>query len=120
VEAKDPTQLLGAGGRDFGDGRHRRIRNGGTPAPEGAIPGGGKVTTVGENWTSAAIVTGANLPGQIVGLFGNAEQVTVGSTHGRLITTTLLTVLVLDDGRIAVGPVQPAALEALVAAAPTS
>jgi outer membrane lipoprotein-sorting protein len=139
VEATDPTQLLDAGQRRFEDGPrrvHKRdlaidgttppVGTADTATPEidvpssGLIPGGGKVTTVGENWTTAAIITGASLPGQIDQLFGDAQRVTVGSTGGRLITTSLLTVLVLDDGRVAVGPVQPAALEALVAAAPAS
>jgi len=72
---------------------------------------------VGEAWDSVAIVSGVNLGRQFQTLFGNSPAVTVGSTTGHLVSTRLVNVLVLDDGRIAIGAVTPEALEAAVASA---
>ncbi len=140
VQAKDATGLLGAGGRMFGGGRGRRGEAPATadgaptaPAPPDATgtepttdttdtadtgSSGDHVTTVGTDWTSAAIISGSTIPDQVRPLLNRADPVTVGSTTGRVITTTLFTVLVLDDGRVAIGAVTPTALEALVAGAP--
>jgi hypothetical protein len=51
-----------------------------------------------------------------MGLLDGATQVTLANgVTGRLITTPLVSVLVLDDGRVAVGAVTPEALEHAVA-----
>ena len=72
---------------------------------------------VGEAWDSVAIVSGVNLGRQFQTLFSNSPAVTVGGTTGHLVSTRLVNVLVLDDGRIAIGAVTPEALEAAVAGA---
>jgi hypothetical protein len=48
---------------------------------------------------------------------GNGQAVTTPGGPGRLITTNLVNIIVLDDGRVAVGAVTP---EALAAAIPAS
>ena len=58
-------------------------------------------------------------PDLIGPLLDGADRVTVGTGSARVISTTLVTVLLLDDGRVVVGAVQPAALAALVAGAPS-
>ena len=78
---------------------------------------GGKVTTVGSDWTTAAIISGASIPSQIGPLLNGADRVQVGSTSARVLSTTLFTVLILDDGRVAVGAVSPTTLASLVAGA---
>jgi outer membrane lipoprotein-sorting protein len=134
VQAKDPSGLLGAGGRFFGEGRHAEVKppqtasgapaapappdTGGSGQPADTSGSGNHITTVGPDWTTAAIISGASIPAEVRPLLAGAPAVTVGSTSGRVITTTLFTVLVLDDGRVAIGAVTPAALEALVAGAP--
>ena len=57
------------------------------------------------------IVGGAALGGQFRSLLDQAPSVTLpdGST-AQLITTRLLNVLVMSDGRLAIGAVSPAAL----------
>ena len=72
---------------------------------------------VGTAWDSVAIVSGVNGGRQLQQLFANSPAVTVGSTTGHLVSTRLVNVLVLDDGRIAVGAVTPEALVAAVASA---
>ncbi|MCU1503887.1 MAG: hypothetical protein JWM12_3241 [Ilumatobacteraceae bacterium] len=129
VEAKDATALLGTGGRTFEGRRDSSQPAAPSTAPPPATDGttsstpdsnglADHVTTVGSDWTTAAIISGATIPSQVGPLLQGADRFSVGSTSGRVITTTLFTVLVLDDGRIAIGAVQPAALEALVASAP--
>jgi outer membrane lipoprotein-sorting protein len=138
VQAASPTDLLGTGGRVLEGRRH-------VDGPETAPPGSTSATsdpsapptpdtqttspdpgasathvsTVGTDWTAAVIVSGATIPGQLRPLLNGSDQITVGTTSARMITTTLFTVLVLDDGRVAVGAVNPAALAALVAGAPS-
>ena len=129
VQASSPVDLLGAGGRVF-DGE-RRPTSAATPdvtsptsdpatrgsAAEPTEPAGaaGGVTTVGSDWTTAAIISGASIPSQLGPLLTGAERIPVGSTNATVLSTTLFTVLLLDDGRVAVGAVQPATLAALVA-----
>ncbi len=131
VQASSPTDLLGAGGRAF-DGERRQVKTApdapATDRPplatdptaetsDSASALADKVTTVGSDWTTAAIISGAAIPAQIGPLLDGAETIQVGSTSARVLSTTLFTVLVLDDGRVAVGAVGPATLAALVAGA---
>ena len=135
VEASSPASLLGAGGRSF-DGERRQVKDAnGAPATDSTSPTtdptttdatestdpvsalGDKVTTVGSDWTTAAIISGASIPSQIGPLLDGAERIQVGSTSARVLTTTLFTVLILDDGRVAVGAVSPTTLASLVAGA---
>jgi hypothetical protein len=72
------------------------------------------VRRVGEAWDSIVILTGQRLD-RLDGLLSSATRVGTGATAGRLVTTKLVNVLLLDDGRILAGAVTPAALEAAAA-----
>ena len=136
VQAASPADLLGSGGRQFDGERHAKVTrpptDGTTPDatppsdPTGTDPTtsdpkslASHVTTVGTDWTTSAIITGANIPSQLGPLLNGAERIAVGSTSARVISTTLFSVLLLDDGRVAVGAVSPTALAALVAGTPS-
>jgi outer membrane lipoprotein-sorting protein len=104
VEAKDPASLLSAGGDVHGN-RHRTDATG---------SGLGQMTTLGQNWTTVAVLSTSSVASQLQSFLTSAPQVTVGGASARLVTTTLFNVLVFDDGRIAVGAVDPTTLESLV------
>lgn len=76
--------------------------------------------TVGEDWTSVAVINNVQIPGQLSQYLKAGTAVSGKFGTGRLIGSPLLNVLVLNDGRIAVGAVSPSALEAAVAAAPSA
>jgi outer membrane lipoprotein-sorting protein len=131
VEAKSASDLLSTGGDQHHDG-HRHRHDKGSPSvgsgagveptttgdATGADPlSSGNYTTLGSDWTSVVVTDNSSLTGQLGAVLRNAPEVTVGSTHGRLISTSLFNVLVLDDGRVAVGAVDPATLQSLVAGA---
>jgi outer membrane lipoprotein-sorting protein len=115
VEAKSTgsTALLGAGGRTHGEGRHGDGGGSFDYVPNGLS--GGNTTMLGSDWSSVLVLTGSTVPAQLGSIISGAPEVTVGSTSGHLITTTLFNVLVLSDGRVAIGAVTPEALEAAVA-----
>lgn len=54
---------------------------------------------------------GAGVSGQVQVLLDSATRVSGSFGHGRLLRTSLLSVLVLDDGRVLAGAVTPAVLE---------
>ncbi|MDQ1492072.1 MAG: hypothetical protein QOJ23_4586 [Actinomycetota bacterium] len=118
VQAKDPSALLSPGlsgrfQRQFGPkpGPGTPTADAGAPSP--AAP---PVTVIGTGWDSVAIISGQSLPRGVRGFLDGATPVTLGNgSTGRLITTRLVNVLVLDDGRLAVGAVTPEALEHAVA-----
>lgn len=113
VEADDPAALAAPGTPDH----HRRHRRDGaappTPPPNAPAP---QVSVVGEAWDSVAVVTGAALAPQVTKLFDAAPQVSTGTLSGRLVSTKVVNVVRLDDGRIALGAVHPDALMAALAA----
>jgi outer membrane lipoprotein-sorting protein len=84
----------------------------------------GKPQLLGKDWTQIAIFSssGSNtgqLPRQANALLESAPSVQVGKSHtARLIHTALINVLVLDDGRIAVGAVTASSMAQAVASAP--
>jgi len=81
-------------------------------------PGGHNASapqTVGEAWGSVAIFEVGQLPPQAGALSRMATPLPDGS--GRLISTALVNVLLLDNGKVAVGAVSPAALEAAATSA---
>ena len=89
-----------------------------TAAPDSTTPAKPTATdtgpvTVGQDWSTVAIFSGVTLPPQ-AGEFLRAGTPVSGGT---LIETPLINVLVLNDGRIAVGAVNASALQAAVAAA---
>jgi hypothetical protein len=69
---------------------------------------------VGTDWGTVAIISGMHLGGEMQSILENAPTVTGPAGSGHLITTALVNVLVLDDGRIAIGAVTPEALQAAV------
>jgi hypothetical protein len=77
----------------------------------------GKTVTVGQDWTTVAIMSNAQLPEQAYEVLRSATPVSGAFGSGRLVESPLVNALVLDDGRIAVGAVTPQALEAAVASA---
>ena len=74
-------------------------------------------TVVGQDWGTVAIFSGVKLPAQAGEFLRAATPVQGAFGTGRLVESSLVNVLVLDDGRIAMGAVSSAALEAAVASA---
>ena len=74
--------------------------------------------TVGQDWTAVEIFPQAQIPAQYNEFLKAATPVSGAFGSGRLVSSQLVNVLLLDDGRVAVGAVTPAALEAAVAGAP--
>jgi outer membrane lipoprotein-sorting protein len=85
-----------------------------TPRDTGQPGGGPRVKLTGSNWDAVAIISNLPLGRQFQQLFSGSPAVTVGSVSGHLLSTSLINVLILDDGRIVVGAVTPAALESAV------
>ena len=121
---------LGIGGRDAARAARKAERASGATAglrapADGSAPSARTATAgskthgkvVGSGWESVAVVTDLALGRQFQTLFANAPAVTVGGTTGHLLTTRLLNVLVLDDGRVLVGAVTPETLQAAATAA---
>ena len=79
---------------------------------------GSQPTTVGEGWATVAIFPNVQIPAQLNQYLtaGSAVSGTFGT--GRLLSTPLVNVLVLNDGRVAVGAVNASTLEAAIASAP--
>jgi hypothetical protein len=130
TQADSPAALLGLGGRPGDAGGARRDpKDGSTPSiapPGGARNGSGPLSVtpgsatprtevVGTDWTSVAIVKGVSTNGVIRSVLDNAQTVSGPAGTGRLVTTPLVNVLVLDDGRVVVGAVTPDALQAAAA-----
>ena len=74
--------------------------------------------TVGSDWTSAVIVSDSGaLPAEVNQVLKSAPTVSGAFGTGQLLTTPLVNVLRLNDGRIAIGAVTASALENAVASA---
>jgi outer membrane lipoprotein-sorting protein len=74
-------------------------------------------TMVGHDWATVAIFHNVQIPKQADEVLKAATAVSGSFGSGRLLQTSLVNVLVLDDGRVAVGAVTAGALEAAVASA---
>lgn len=85
-------------------------------APANAQPSTDKTTVIGSSWTSVVELPGGLPAGSATGLLSKASQ-PVGSTGDRLVTTSLLNVLIRKDGHVFLGAVTATALEAIAAAA---
>ena len=73
------------------------------PEPPGDRPvPSGTPTVLGEGWTSVVELEGVELPEEAAGIVG---QVATPVEGGRVVTSALLTVLLLDDGRVLAGAV---------------
>jgi hypothetical protein len=123
TEVRDATKLLPLG--RTGPRHKRRLPPGPSadratrvtpkfaPAP---APSAMQAKVVGTGWESVAIINGLGLGRQFQTLFANAPSVSVGTQHAHLLTTSLVNVLIFDDGHLALGAVTPQALEAAVSA----
>jgi hypothetical protein len=116
VEATSPTDLLGGGGGHHGDSAAKAPAPAADAAADPATPTASGTKVVGTSWTSVAIVSGQQVPSALDTLLRSAPTVAVGSHTARLITTSLVNALVIDDGRIVVGAVSAATLEAAAVA----
>lgn len=109
-EATSPEQLLMGDGDGDGHHRDRAGRDEGAeaapPAPAAAHE---EPKVLGEGWETVVAVTG--VPSELSRL-GSAVSGPWGS--GRLVTTTLVSALVLDDGTALIGAVTPERLQAAV------
>jgi outer membrane lipoprotein-sorting protein len=122
TETADATSLLPIGqSRHDHHGDHQGKRGNAPSVPAsttevGTTAKNNGMTTVGSDWASVAIVSGQSVGGQLGGLLSSATTVQTAAGPAKLISTSLVNALVLDDGRIAVGAVTPAALAAAVPA----
>jgi outer membrane lipoprotein-sorting protein len=129
TQASSPEAILGLGGDGPVVHEGRRVKgkvvppNGteATPAPtptppavDVQLPSGS--TVVGTAWDSVVITKSVPLDGPIGAILSDAQAVTTPGGPGRLITTSLVNVIVLNDGRVAVGAVTPQALAAAIPA----
>ena len=112
VQATGAQDLLGTGGHRHGDAAPQAPAAGAAPD----TMSGSNTKVVGTSWTSVAVVSGQQVPAALNSLLRTAPTVPVGTQSGRLLTTSLVNALVLDDGRIVVGAVTPAALQAAAVA----
>jgi hypothetical protein len=99
------TDPLGSRGTADGD-RHRAA-----PArpKHSAAP-----KLIGSGWTSVLELRGAAVAGQASGLLGELTT-RVGNSGARLLHTALVNAVLLPDGRVFVGAVQPTVLEHIAA-----
>ena len=121
-ETADATSLLPIGQSRHDHHGDRRNKNGSAPSSPvsttdvGTTATNNGITTVGSDWDSVVIVSGQSVGGQLGGLLSSATTVQTAAGPAKLISTSLVNALVLDDARIAVGAVTPAALAAAVPA----
>lgn len=126
-QTDDPMRVLPLGGRGHDDGQ-RRVRR----APDakalaiapakaaGSVTGimtppTSNVTTVGSNWETVVIISNLDVGRQFHDLLANSPTVAVGTHSAQLVSTSLVNVLVLDDGRVAVAAMTPDAMAAAIA-----
>jgi outer membrane lipoprotein-sorting protein len=92
--------------------------------PAGEAPGSGRarharIRVLGSGWTTMAELPAANRASALLGGASLRDVSTpVGTGGARLLHTALVNALVLPDGRVFVGAVQPAMLEHAAATAP--
>jgi outer membrane lipoprotein-sorting protein len=106
--AKVTSKQLPGGGDHGGNGKPPASPNG--------------LGALGSDWTAVLVARNVNLgaasgsnAGPLQELLRTATPVQGAFGHGRMLRTTLLTVLLTDDGRLYAGAVTPAALEAAAA-----
>ncbi len=73
---------------------------------------------VGQDWSTVQIFRNVTIPKQLDQYLRAATSVNTSAGPAQLLSTSLVNILVLADGRVAVGAVDAAALEAAIAAAP--
>jgi outer membrane lipoprotein-sorting protein len=86
----------------------------GTPSTPSGTPAQPKV--VGTGWTTVAVAkVGEQKDKNVTTLLESLPEVSGSWGHGRLLSTTLVTAVITDDGRVAVGSVVPERLYAALA-----
>jgi hypothetical protein len=122
TETTNPRSFLtGArhAGRERWRARHHRGARETQGAPEAAAAPDASAqqrpTVVGTAWDQVVIVKGAKADARFDALLKSATRVTGPFGSGRLVRTSLLSAILLDDGRLAAGAVTPQALEAALA-----
>jgi hypothetical protein len=125
TETTDPRSFLTDGRRANGEGwreRHRRSTPG-TPGTQGA-PGAAafdqslpqqRPTVIGTAWDQVIVAQGVKADPRVDALLKSATRVSGPFGSGRLVRTSLLSVILFDDGRLAAGAITPQALEAVLA-----
>jgi hypothetical protein len=74
-------------------------------------------TTVGQGWATVAILPNVQIPTQFNEFLNAATPVSGAFGSGRVLSTPLVNILLLNDGRVAVGAVNVSTLEAAIASA---
>jgi len=106
-------------------GQNARTQDAGA-AHAGAVHADVMPTVLGEGWTTVVVLEGVDAAqvGEAAGgdgiaeaLLGGFQPVSGDFGSGRMLTTSLVSALWLDDGRLLVGAVTPAELEAAAVAA---
>jgi outer membrane lipoprotein-sorting protein len=82
------------------EGGHAPTVPEGAPAPDGQVPAE-RPQVLGSGWTSVVELSGVELPERA----GLVNQLARPVPRGRVIESALLSVLLLDDGRVLAGPV---------------
>jgi outer membrane lipoprotein-sorting protein len=122
-DSKVTTRDLTADGNRAGSDQAKAARN--QPdrnqpdrnQPDQSNPPSDQAVTVGQDWSTVEIFSNVDLPRGSYEILRSATVVSGAFGRGRLVQSTLVNAVVLDDGRIAVGAVTPPALEAAVASA---
>ncbi|MGH9125891.1 MAG: LolA family protein [Acidimicrobiales bacterium] len=83
----------------------------------GATAAPSKPQTIGTGWTAVKVYSQVQIPAQFQQYLAAGTAVSGSFGTGKLLQTSLVNVLVLDNGKVAVGAVNAAALEAAAAAA---
>jgi len=117
TQASDPTALASPALSRLERHAGRRRAGGTVAAPVAPVGSTPRPTVVGTGWDTVAIVSAGQLPAQLAGMVRSAPAFSAHGVDGHLVTTALVDVLFLTDGRVAVGAVTPDALAAAVAQA---
>lgn len=96
--------------------QHSKHTGSAATAPNPATTAAGHRYTVGHDWTSVVVFTGAHVPAQYRQYLKAGTSVSGSFGTGTVLQTALVNILVLDNGKVAVGAVNTATLEAAAAA----
>ena len=104
VEAQNVGDLIPM----FGTGEHHRHQQDSIGQPT--------TKTVGTAWDSVVVMSGVPVDERISSLLGSAAAITLpGGVTAKVVHTALFNVLIASDGRLGVGAVTPAVLQAALA-----
>jgi hypothetical protein len=114
-QASDPRSLLMGSPKTDGERPDVKDAKGVTGVVHAPDAPAAQPTVVGEAWDSVVVARNVQVDPRFASFLKSARTVTGSFGSGRLVRTSLLSALLLDDGRLAVGAVTPEALEAAVA-----